>query len=156
MHPSRPVIFLSIVATAVVGAGLAVLAIGWERGIAPPPGRTLPRSKPIVASRHAQSPGSLDEVVQSALDEVRRQPRSADACTALAVAYMRKQRESGDPAYYRRAEQAARQSLAWVEMGEHRFREARQLAERCTRLQPADYWNYGTLGDANVELGNYP
>jgi tetratricopeptide (TPR) repeat protein len=88
---------------------------------------------------------------------------------ALAVAFMRKQRQCGDPAYYRRALAALERSLqfepdsyesrkleAWVLAGEHRFEEARDLAQRCIARRPRDPWNYGTLADAQAELGNYP
>jgi tetratricopeptide (TPR) repeat protein len=113
--------------------------------------------------------GTIDALVRAASGEVRSHPGNAACYTKLAVAFMRKQRESGDPAYYGRAEQALRKALAlspdnyealktlaWVQMGQHRFAEARKLAEQCIRLQPNDYWNYGTLGDADVELGEYP
>ena len=96
-------------------------------------------------------------------------PRDADALRALAVAFMRKQRQCGDPGYYRRALAAIERSMtlernsyeslklkAWVLAGQHRFVEARDLAEACIRQRPRDPWNYGTLADARSELGDYP
>jgi tetratricopeptide (TPR) repeat protein len=96
-------------------------------------------------------------------------PREADGWRALAVAFMRKQRQCGDPAYYRRALAALDRSLrlepdsydsrklqAWALAGEHRFEDARDLAQRCIARRPRDPWNYGTLADAQAELGDYP
>jgi tetratricopeptide (TPR) repeat protein len=42
-----------------------------------------------------------------------------------------------------------------VYSGQHRFREAREAAERALARGPDDPWNYGMLGDALVELGEY-
>jgi tetratricopeptide (TPR) repeat protein len=91
-----------------------------------------------------------------------------DAYVALAAAFMRKARESGDPSYYERALAAVDRALAldpqhygalrtraWVLAGCHDFRGASVAAEAARALQPGDSWNYGTLADAWVELGEY-
>jgi tetratricopeptide (TPR) repeat protein len=113
--------------------------------------------------------GQTDDEIRFWAARLQRDPYDYISPRKLAAAYLRKARECGDPSYYRRAEQAVRKSLAWtpdrysalatlasVWVGQHRFREARELAERCVRMQPSDSFNYGTLGDAEVELGHYP
>jgi tetratricopeptide (TPR) repeat protein len=107
--------------------------------------------------------------VAQAEQAVARQPREAEAYRGLAIAFMRKQRQCGDPAYYRRAMAAVERSLAlepdseesqklkaWVLAGEHRFEEARALARQCIARRPLDPWSYGVLVDAEAELGRYP
>ena len=37
----------------------------------------------------------------------------------------------------------------------HRFREALEVGRRTRDLRPADPWNYGLMGDAWIELGDY-
>jgi tetratricopeptide (TPR) repeat protein len=37
----------------------------------------------------------------------------------------------------------------------HRFPEAREVARRARDLRPDDAWNYGVMGDAQMELGDY-
>jgi tetratricopeptide (TPR) repeat protein len=37
----------------------------------------------------------------------------------------------------------------------HRFREALQVGRRARDLRPEDPWNYGVMGDASLELGDY-
>ena len=40
-------------------------------------------------------------------------------------------------------------------LGLHDFRGALAVAERARAVEPEDWWNYGTLADAHVELGDY-
>jgi tetratricopeptide (TPR) repeat protein len=40
-------------------------------------------------------------------------------------------------------------------LGQHRFGEARRLAQQCVQREPADAMAYGLLADACVELGEY-
>jgi tetratricopeptide (TPR) repeat protein len=111
----------------------------------------------------------VDGWVAEAERAVAASPRDTDALRALAIAFMRKQRQCGDPDYYRRALAAIERSMtlephsyesrklkAWVLAGQHRFIEARDLAEACIRERPRDAWNYGTLADSLTELGSYP
>ena len=81
---------------------------------------------------------------------------------------MEKARETGDGAYYGRAEAACQKALelapnnyaalrlvSWVYSGQHRFREALAAARRALERDAKDPLNYGTLGDALLELGDY-
>jgi tetratricopeptide (TPR) repeat protein len=157
---------------AVGGAvGLVVLITRLPVTRAAPP--RLARPAPAEAIRPAANPvalsASVDDWVTSAAEGVRQDPKDAGAYRKLAIACMRKQRQCGDPDYYRRAEAAVRKSLelepdsydsrkilCWVLGGQHRFVEARALAKACIKQRPADPWNYGNLADAETELGNYP
>ena len=49
----------------------------------------------------------------------------------------------------------ALKARAWVLLGQHRFAEARELAEVLNKRVPDDVMVYGLLTDANVELGDY-
>ena len=44
---------------------------------------------------------------------------------------------------------------ASVKMSQHQFTEAKFLAEKAQKINPANAYVYGVLVDANVELGNY-
>ena len=81
---------------------------------------------------------------------------------------MEKARETGDGAFYGRAEAACQKALelapnnyaalrlvSWVYSGQHRFREALAAARRALERDSRDPLNYGTLGDALLELGEY-
>lgn len=95
---------------------------------------------------------------QSALDRAR-----------LAVLYLQRSRESGDPHDAIRAEEAARSSLALRRshnsptvvtligalLEQHRFTEARGLAESLHRSDPSDEHYRVLLAEIQLELGNY-
>jgi tetratricopeptide (TPR) repeat protein len=87
---------------------------------------------------------------------------------ALATDFMHQARTTGDPAYYGRAAAALDRALAldpthypalraraWVLLGQHDFRAAGAAADAAREREPADWWNYATLTDARVELGDY-
>jgi tetratricopeptide (TPR) repeat protein len=102
--------------------------------------------------------------------EKRQQVRQSDqyAYVELGGAYLQKARETGDPTYYNRSEDALLRALALapgsasamsllgaVSLGRHQFREALDWAEQSLEID-ASYGNtYGVLGDAQIELGQY-
>jgi tetratricopeptide (TPR) repeat protein len=45
--------------------------------------------------------------------------------------------------------------LGAVELSRHRFRDALRVARRARDARPGDAWNYGVMGDALLELGEY-
>jgi cytochrome c-type biogenesis protein CcmH/NrfG len=93
----------------------------------------------------------------------------APAAVALADALMRQTRVTGNAGLAMRAEAAlkvvladepmdydARRMLAAVYLSQHRFRDAIREAERCQKARANDAWTWGVLGDAHIELGEYP
>ena len=42
-----------------------------------------------------------------------------------------------------------------MELEKHNFKRVAELATRMTKNAPHDPWNWGALGDAQIELGNY-
>ena len=109
-----------------------------------------------------------DRAVAVAEEHVAESRNRPDGYVELATAFMRKSRESGDPGYYARAQAALDHALAldrddygalrvqaWVLLGRHDFRGALAAAERARGVEPDDWWNYATIADAEIELGNY-
>ena len=45
--------------------------------------------------------------------------------------------------------------LGAIDLSQHRFREALGVGRRARNLRPDDAWNYGVIGDALTELGEY-
>jgi tetratricopeptide (TPR) repeat protein len=100
--------------------------------------------------------------------KIRQSPRKADGYNLLAAAYMQKERETGDPAYNRRAQAALADSLrvapdnydavklrAKILLGHHRFADALAEARRAEAQRPDDHDVHGAVTDACVELGDY-
>jgi len=142
------------------------------RGFAAPiRGRALAAGLVLAGLLPARAPAArspADRAIAAAEESLGRADRSPGAYVALASAFMRKARETGEAAYYTRAGAALDRALAvdpdayealraraWVLLGLHDFRGALAAAERTRARAPTDWWNYGMLADASVELGDY-
>jgi tetratricopeptide (TPR) repeat protein len=86
----------------------------------------------------------------------------------LASAYIQKVRESTDFTYLDRASKIidgvlsadsgnyeAMRLRSEIEMERHHFAQVREYSEELTKIAPEDPWNWGTLGDSLMELGEY-
>ena len=95
-------------------------------------------------------------------------PYAYAAYAQLGGLSLQKVRQTGDPSYYARAEEALRQSLALepdnvlaalgmgeLDLARHEFSAALQWGEVALRQAPRSYAVYGILGDALTELGRY-
>ena len=109
-----------------------------------------------------------DRAIADARRSLQRHPYEATAHFRLADAYIQKARETGDVAYFVRAEgtlqkslalfpkhSAATRHLAYVFYSMHDFTRAAELATTAIELDPADGHAYGILGDAKLEVGDY-
>jgi len=96
------------------------------------------------------------------------QPDDVAAAVVLADALLRQTRVAGNPGLAKRAEQVlaqvlredpgnydASRMLGSLYLSQHRFREAMTAAERNRDARPLDPINYGVIGDAHIELGEY-
>ena len=90
------------------------------------------------------------------------------ALDSLGLAYQQRARETGDPTYYTKSDEALHRALAIgprdllatsglgsLALSRHRFREALVLGRRAHAISPTTARNYGVIGDALVELGRY-
>jgi tetratricopeptide (TPR) repeat protein len=95
-------------------------------------------------------------------------PKDFEAYNALALALARRARETSDPDFYVKGEQALQKSFAispanydgariqvWLLLGKHEFAAAREEAMTLNKRVPDDVMVYGFLTDSNVELGDY-
>jgi tetratricopeptide (TPR) repeat protein len=99
---------------------------------------------------------------------LRRNPGNAKALYGLGDALIRKARETGDPSYFNRAEEALKKSLeinpnnagamrhlAYVFYSRHEFEPAAVHAGKAIEMDSRDGDSYGILGDALMETGEY-
>ena len=128
-----------------------------------PAGRVAAAFDPAFSS--AQNAASLVLRLQQHL---RQSPGDAASHALLGLAYEQRARETGDSAYYPRAEIVLRRALelddesataysglASLALSRHRFGEALVLARRARQLAPTEARTLGAIGDALVELGRY-
>lgn len=154
------------------GAGTTA---GCQRRAAPPQApASSPRPAPplslALVPLEGRGESKLDAEIGRIQAALRAGPRDADANTwaRLARAFVHKARQSGRSDLYAQAKDAADQALAAqpehraalevrqaVLLNDHRFAEARRLAEEIVRRAPGDAVAWGTLGDSALELGDY-
>ena len=100
---------------------------------------------------------------------LRAQPDDMGAVVLLADALLRQSRATNDGRPAGRASEVLNAALkehpgqydvlrmlGAIYLSQHRFREALEIASRSRDLRPDDAWNYGVMGDAHIELGEYP
>ncbi len=95
-------------------------------------------------------------------------PNDAHYQNQMAATYLQKMRETMDPEYLNRAAKIvdgvisndrqnyeARRLRSAIELERHNFPRAAANSQELIRIAPEDPWNYGTLGDSLMELGEY-
>jgi tetratricopeptide (TPR) repeat protein len=100
---------------------------------------------------------------------LKRNSQNAKAYYGLGDAMIRKARETGDASYFNRAEDVLKKSLemaprnsgairhlAYVFYSRHEFEAAAHYARKAVEMNSRDGDSYGVLGDALLEVGQYP
>jgi len=103
-----------------------------------------------------------------ALQERLRQRSSPAGQTQLALGYLLKARETGDPTYYSRADGLLQQAyeqapgdpdiligLGTLALARHDFRAGLEWGRQASAVAPARAGAYGVIADAQIELGQY-
>ena len=116
----------------------------------------------------SQASSSTDNRVETLQARLKQNPDDERAYVLLGAAYLQKVRETGDPTYYGKTEEALTRALnlqsddfaAMIQMGalslaRHQFREALAWGEKAHVISPGTVLTYGVIGDAQVELGQY-
>jgi tetratricopeptide (TPR) repeat protein len=159
----------SLVLAAVSLASAAALfggVLGGNRA-----GGSVTAPEPATAARLVNGfapPGNTEAYVAELEQRIAANGRDPQGLMLLGLAYQQRVRETGDPSYYPRSEEALRRSLslapkdylaitglAALAASRHRFEDARALAEQAVRLNSRSAEAYGVLGDSLVELGRY-
>ncbi len=107
---------------------------------------------------------SIPELQQTLRDD----PANIAAYTALGDLYLQRARETSDPAYYNRADQAfdaarrlapsdadAAVGLGTLALARHDFRTGLELGLDAARLAPESHRPLAVVADAQIELGRY-
>ena len=116
----------------------------------------------------SQAISSADNRLETLQARLKQNPDDERAYVLLGAAYLQKVRETGDPTYYGKTEEALTRALdlqsddfaAMIQMGalslaRHQFREALAWGEKAHVISPGTVLTYGVIGDAQVELGQY-
>lgn len=137
----------------------------------------LPLLSPLLDPAHAErmallpppadSRSPVDAELSALQDRARRFPSKIENWILLGQTWIRRARESAEPGFYRNADACADMALrlqagsplalnlrALVLMNDHRFADARLVAEQILRRNDFDPMAWGTLSDALLEQGN--
>lgn len=130
--------------------------------------RRDPAAAPEARPAAVPAAPTTDRTIASLQARLRERPDDARAFSQLGAAYLQKVRETGDPAFYPKAEAVLNQALALapddfeamislgtLALARHQFREALPWAERARAINPYRAAIYGVIGDAHLELGEY-
>ena len=122
-----------------------------------------------VVSATTQEPTSAQQRIAAAKQQVKAHPKDAQPYVELALAWIRRARETANPVYFNDAEQAITAGLAFTPsdfqlakahaallLGRHEFAQARTEATALNRRTPDDVTTYAYLAEANIALGEYP
>ena len=90
------------------------------------------------------------------------------AYSQLGLAYLQKARETGDPSYYQKTQDALDKALSFqpddyasisasgaLALARHEFLSAFEWGERAVKINPDRSYAYGVMADAQIELGRY-
>ena len=111
---------------------------------------------------------SIDNQIQTLQGLLRDNPNDWQSYSQLALAYLQKSRETGDPSYYQKAEEALNNSIEHqaddyltvsamgaLALARHQFHSALEWGERARQLDSDRTYAYGVIADAQIELGQY-
>ena len=130
------------------------------------PQQTAQLSLPGDAKDQSQTPAQ--QRIAAAKQQISADPKRPEAYNALTLSYMRRARETADPAYLKEADAALAQGLnldaanfqlqksqVALLLARHEYAKAKQLAIALHHRTPDDVMSYGYLAEACIGLGDY-
>ena len=161
---------LSIAAAVVAGVGAAVVPHLFSRPTASSSNEPVVHMAPAIGMPGAPptSAAGLRQRIVEMESRLAQQPADPAASLLLADALLRQARAATDGRAANRAGEVlgallkenpgqydALRLLGAVHLSRHHFREALEIGRQARDLRPDDAWNYGVMGDALIELGEY-
>src|SRR5215212_7011172 len=149
---------------------IAILFIGLSWRLAPvhKSNQLLSILDSFSSDTSSRTIASTDAQIQTLQEKLRTHPQDWQAYTQLGLTYLQKARESGDPTYYQKTEEALNKALSHqpddyvsvaasgaLALARHQFHAALALGEKARQLNPDRAYAYGVIADAQIELGQY-
>jgi tetratricopeptide (TPR) repeat protein len=136
-------------------------AVGSEPAVKMAPGVGMPGGPPTSADGLRKRIAEMEGRLQA-------EPNDLAAAVLLSDALLREARATSDGRPANRAgavlmavlkqnpgQYDALRLLGAIQLSQHHFREALEVGQRARDERPDDWWNYGVIGDAWIELGEY-
>jgi tetratricopeptide (TPR) repeat protein len=126
-------------------------------------------NQPVSSSPAAvQDNSPAQQRISAAKQQLKADPGKVQAYNELAIAYLRRARETADSSYLKEADDALAQGLKLdatdfqlqrtqvaLMLSRHELVQARELALALNRRIPDDVMTYGYVAEADIALGNY-
>lgn len=145
-----------------------ITIVSWRLAPAGSSAFSLPDLNSFTSDTASRTNASIDAQVRSLQDQLRSQPNDWQAYSQLGLAYLQKARETGDPTYYQKTEEALDKALSFqpddyasigakgaLALARHDFAAALEWGERAKQINPNRTYAYGVIADAQIELGRY-
>lgn len=120
------------------------------------------------ADTSSRTGASTDTQIEALQEQLRLHPNDWQAYSQLGLAYLQKARETGDPTYYQKTDQALEKALSLepedyasisakgaLALARHDFASALEWGEKARQINPDRTYAYGVIADAQIELGRY-
>ena len=144
---------------------IAVIASWWFAARELVPQFTM---ESFAADASSRSGASIDAQIASLQERLRKDPGDWQSYSQLGLAYLQKARETGDPSYYQKTQEALDQALAMapddyvsisgsgaLALARHDFSAALEWGQKARQINPDRTYAYGVIADAQIELGRY-
>jgi tetratricopeptide (TPR) repeat protein len=122
----------------------------------------------FLSDSASRTNASTDALIQSLQERLKANPSDWQSYSQLGLAYLQKARETGDPTYYQKTEEALDKALAVqpsdyastsakgaLALARHDFAAALEWGEKARQINPDRTYAYGVIADAQIELGQY-
>lgn len=121
-----------------------------------------------LANSVSRTNAPTDQLIRTLQEQLRANPNDWQSYSQLGLAYLQKARETGDPAYYQKTEEALDKALSFqpddyasisakgaLALARHDFALALEWGEKAKEINPDRVYAYGVIADAQIELGQY-
>ncbi|HSL41983.1 MAG TPA: tetratricopeptide repeat protein [Anaerolineales bacterium] len=111
---------------------------------------------------------STDTQIRALQERLRANPNDWQSYSQLGLVFLQKARETGDPTYYQKTEEALNKALSFqpddyasistmgaLALARHEFSSALEWGEQARQINPDRSYAYGVIADAQIELGRY-
>jgi tetratricopeptide (TPR) repeat protein len=121
-----------------------------------------------LSNSSSRTTASTDQLIKNLQDQLRANPEDWQPYSQLGLAYLQKARETGDPSYYQKTEEALNKVLTVqpddyvavsaqgaLALARHDFHSALDWGSKAKEINPDRTYAYGVVADAQIELGRY-
>ena len=145
-----------------------MIIVSWRLAPAHSSAQLLSFVNGFASDASSRANATIDVQIQTLQSQIRSHADDWQSYAQLGMAFLQKARETGDPTYYQKTEEALNTSLSFqpddyasvsasgaLAIARHQFQAALELGEKARQINPDRAYAYGVIADAQIELGQY-